>query len=328
MTTRFLFLFFVQIAVIHSIAQVPVMRLDTTFVQIEEDSITLQLEAYLENAGNDTVEVLGILAGGNSATNNVDFQVSGLGLLQWLPNDSAPKSINIQVFEDEWVESDEQFRIRFLPISTGFQIADTSFRMNILNDDSLEVSFSGAGKALAENEGSTNFSVTLNGLPTQAIAVNVFVNGGDADSGLDYKFADTTVVFQANDSSRIPLEIEVVDDAVSENSEQVIIRLEHAEPEVKYGIRNFTLTIVDDEPVGIFNQPISTLKLYPNPATDRVFIPELRENTTVSLFNIMGKELECCKVGKSLKWNNLPSGTYFVVVSGKGRVEVAKLSIQ
>jgi hypothetical protein len=68
--------------------------------------------------------------------------------------------------------------------------------------------------------------------------------------------------------------------------------------------------------------------MYPNPATDQIFIPELRENTEVSLFNSMGKELECRKVGKSLKWNNLPSGNYFIVVSGEGRVEVAKLSIQ
>lgn len=309
-------------------AQAPVMRLDTSSIQVLEDSISLNINARIENPGNDTIEVLSVLANGSTATNSVDFQVSGLGLLQWLPNDSTPISISIEVFGDDLFEPSETARIRFLPISTGFQIADTSFELSILNDDSLEVSFSGAGLGLAENEGSARFSVLLNGVPPQAIPLEVAVIGGNADSGVDYLFSDTSLSFPQGDSSRIPLSIEIIDDALSENTEQLIIQLRHSLPSVKYGIRTFTLTIVDNEPVSIQGLAKEGLVLYPNPASDHACIKGERLPDSISLIDVQGKEIDVLIEDKCLYWSDLSPGTYYLLLSERNQVSLGKLMVK
>ncbi len=90
-----------------------------------------------------------------------------------------------------------------------------------------------------------------------------------------------------------------------------------------------TVMKYDSVMVGITKQQESTISIYPNPATDKITIETAATPTQcqLSIINLNGQALITRQITEpktQLDISNLPSGVYFVRVTGEKRVEVGK----
>jgi hypothetical protein len=69
----------------------------------------------------------------------------------------------------------------------------------------------------------------------------------------------------------------------------------------------------------ILSAKADAISVYPNPASDYIYISNLQEKTVVCIFNLLGKLVKNSIVNESVKIqvNDLPSGVYLIKLSGK-----------
>jgi len=80
------------------------------------------------------------------------------------------------------------------------------------------------------------------------------------------------------------------------------------------------VVLASDSITGISQQKISTVLVYPNPASDKIYYTGFSENSMAFVIDLSGKVILLQKVnkGESLNISKLPRGIYFLkVVSGK-----------
>ncbi len=86
--------------------------------------------------------------------------------------------------------------------------------------------------------------------------------------------------------------------------------------------------------VGIFDNPINLLNIYPNPAIDHILIalPENINDYTLEIFNAVGQKMNCTisavKNTIDVQVHTLPAGTYYVRVLSDKTEQVGKFIIE
>jgi hypothetical protein len=81
-----------------------------------------------------------------------------------------------------------------------------------------------------------------------------------------------------------------------------------------------------DSSVGIEQQQISTGRVYPNPAFDRLFCTDFYKGTVATIINLSGKKVLTQKVyaGEALDISMLPSGIYLLKTVSSGKTVLQK----
>jgi len=126
------------------------------------------------------------------------------------------------------------------------------------------VSFAAASATVNENAGTIQIPVRLSAVNTQAITVDVVLAtpAGTATSPADYTYTTQTVTFPANTTAAQNVNLTIVDDALAEPSETIILGLQNVLPAGAATIAtgNYTITITDnDTPTGPTVSNISAL---------------------------------------------------------------------
>lgn len=78
-----------------------------------------------------------------------------------------------------------------------------------------------------------------------------------------------------------------------------------------------TILVCEEEPSSLAENSIKEIKVYPNPASESIFIEGI-ENARVSVYSITGEkvlEKEGCSAGRSIPVGHLPDGIYIIKVS-------------
>ncbi|GAA4018200.1 hypothetical protein GCM10022408_34940 [Hymenobacter fastidiosus] len=113
------------------------------------------------------------------------------------------------------------------------------------------VSFGAASATVVENVGTITVPVTLSSVSTRAISVDVVVAtpAGTATAPADYTYTTQTVTFPANSTTAQNVTVTVVDDAVAESDETVILKLQNVAPagSADASTGTYTLTIQDND---------------------------------------------------------------------------------
>ncbi|MBC6697888.1 Calx-beta domain-containing protein [Hymenobacter puniceus] len=117
------------------------------------------------------------------------------------------------------------------------------------------IEFGAAAVTVAENVGVVQIPVRLSTASTQAVTVQVVLAtpAGTATSPSDYTYTTQTLTFPANSTAPQNATLTIVDDAVAESSETVIVRLQNALPAgaATASADSYTITITDnDTPTG------------------------------------------------------------------------------
>ncbi|HLK97601.1 MAG TPA: T9SS type A sorting domain-containing protein, partial [Hymenobacter sp.] len=121
-----------------------------------------------------------------------------------------------------------------------------------------------ASATVNENAGTIQIPVRLSAVSAQAVTVEVVLAtpAGTATSPADYTYTTQTVTFPANTTAAQNVNLTIVDDAVAEPSETIILGLQNVLPAGAATIAtgNYTITITDnDTPTGPTVSDISAL---------------------------------------------------------------------
>src|SRR5439155_14268167 len=131
------------------------------------------------------------------------------------------------------------------------------------NDNPPTVAFSLASSSGAESVTPANLAVALSTVSGKSVTVDYAVSGGTATGGgVDYTLASGTLTFAPGVTSQ-NIALAVVNDALNELNETVLLTLSNATNATLGAIATHTYTITDDDP-----PPTVTLSLSGSPMAE------------------------------------------------------------
>lgn len=243
-------------------------------------------------------------------------------------------SLHIVLHDDVVVEPTEKIIIRVLYVSpNGMAIADSVFTLYVLDNDSLSVSFYGAGFSRVEKDTDVLVPVLLSSYcsdtiscPDSTVQVRITLDAGSATPGVDFLFTDTVITVRTDNADTLGALVHLIDDGIIEGNEEINFNLTCLTPGIHTNIIAYTLHIIDNDlPLGFSEEEFDiSMKLYPNPASNAIFISTEKEQTNVRIADLMGNEvisISKIEVGKNqIDISALTAGMYFVCVNDSGKL--------
>ncbi|NOT76206.1 MAG: T9SS type A sorting domain-containing protein [Cyclobacteriaceae bacterium] len=184
-----------------------------------------------------------------SANNGTDYTLSA-GTAT-ITAGSMSTTINPSIIDDITVESDETFSVTLSSPLAGISLGSTTVNTYTIHDDdnARKIDFNVA--SLNGSEGTTPVSLTIqinntSGSPT---TVDYSVTGGTAiGGGVDYVLTSGTATVPASPSTTTTISLIIVDDAIYEQNETIVITLTNP-TNSNLGVNNvLTFTINDNDP--------------------------------------------------------------------------------
>ncbi|GHE62263.1 BspA family leucine-rich repeat surface protein [Roseivirga thermotolerans] len=159
------------------------------------------------------------------------------------------QSFTITPTADSSVESDETLMVSMSNLVTDaantVTITDEAI-ITILNDDVPVVSFNTTAESSAESVTSSSIVVNLDQAGLSAATVDYTITGTATGGGVDYTLANGSLSFAAGELSKT-IDLTIVDDALIEENETVVITLSNASGASLGTNTVFTYTIVNND---------------------------------------------------------------------------------
>ena len=205
---------------------------------------------YLSRSGPfvGALEVHFTLTG--TATNGADY--AAIPLSATIPDGASGVDVPVVPIDDALAEGTETIILTLAPGSYSASPLPAVLYLNDNEAPALVVQFATASGSWPENAGTVNVPVVLAGTSSAPMTVEYFIGpGGNTafGAGVDYALGGGpvgTLTFQPGETVRtIPLTI--IDDAVRESGERVIIKLRNANGMSLGPLSVFTFTITDND---------------------------------------------------------------------------------
>lgn len=188
-----------------------------------------------------------LLAG--SAEENSDYTPVS-GTLTWPANDTADKSINIEIANDATgAEFQEIFFVRLSQPTNSATLGSNNYLT--INVDGLvdtgSLAFTAESGTVAENQGTMDITLARQGSSKGAVAVSYLLTSGSAIIGEDVESASGTVSWSDGDLTEKSIQIIIIDDTENELNEEFSISLSPIAGSRLGAISQYTVTISDDD---------------------------------------------------------------------------------
>lgn len=229
---------------------------------------TLQLSASTysgsEASGQRTITITGTRINGTNGAVSVPYTVTAgtatagsdytasNGTFTWANGDSATKTFTITVIDDSAVESNETLTVALGTPSGTTLGSPTSATVTIASDDvapagTLQFSASTYSGGEASALRTITVSVARAGGTNGAVSVPYTVTAGTADNIADYTASNGTLNWANGDAATKTFTITVVDDALFEPNETVLVALGSPTGTTLGSPSTATVTIVSDD---------------------------------------------------------------------------------
>lgn len=181
-----------------------------------------------------------------------------------------------------------------------------------------------------EDTGTVEVSVSIANPSPAAITVDVVVDGSSTTDAGDGSISPTTLTFPGGSTTPQTITVTVTDDSDVESSETLTLRLTNAsDPTVVFGDTMWSLTIIDNDVIGI--APVGELdfSLAPNPVRDQVTISVADAiDWDLIVTDLMGRVVlaknAIASTQHTLATSSLATGVYVVHVDANGKEGVKK----
>jgi len=162
---------------------------------------------------------------------------------------SETKTITISLSDDAIVEGVEYFDVNLSNIVSAGSVvmSDGVGRITITDNDAATVDFNVTSSSGAESVSSAVLQVDLSAQSTSAVTVDYTVTGTATGGGTDFRLANGTLTIPANTSSADITIASIVDDALVEGSETVIVTLANPSGAILGTDTAHTYTITDND---------------------------------------------------------------------------------
>ncbi len=178
----------------------------------------------------------------------IDFTLPA-GILTF-PAGTTTLNIPLTIINDTIPEPDETVIVT-LRNPNGAKLGTNSQFAYLISDDDTppllpSVGFSGASSNVLEASGSASLAVSLSSVSASSVTVNYDITAGTAVAGSDFTLASGTLTFAPGQTvAQVP--VSILDDAVAESAETVIITLTAPVEAVLGSLSAHTLTITDED---------------------------------------------------------------------------------
>ena len=213
-------------------------------VTIIDDDGTITIDDVTVNEGAGTATLTVTLTGpvlsdvyvdyatsNGTATAGNDFTSVSGNITLAAPALSSPyqstATIPITITDDSISEGSESFTVNLSNITGGSAaFSDNSGSVDITdNDGTPTIDFNATSSSGAESSSSAALQVDLSGTSPSNVTVNYAVTGTASGSGTDYTLADGTLTITAGNTTGTITIASIVDDAITEGNETVIVTL-------------------------------------------------------------------------------------------------------
>jgi hypothetical protein len=159
-------------------------------------------------------------------------------------------SLIIKINDDDEVESDEQFIIRFDSMPSYVRpSAGGQFTGTIVDDDKISFSFLTSGATGSESSGKQRIPVKLSGPSLADVVIDCAVDSASSANGADFKVDTRRIIIPAG---RVDgnVEITLLNDNIIEHDETIVLNLSSKQAKLVPGAKtSFTYSIVDDDSI-------------------------------------------------------------------------------
>ncbi|MEG4283530.1 Calx-beta domain-containing protein [Microcoleus sp. A006_D1] len=262
----------VNLSLINPTGNATIGTQSTAITTIVDNDSTLQFSAPTFSVNEDgtpiaavTVTRTGITSGAVSATVTLadgtatapaDYTGTPI-LVNFAPGDSAPKTVNIPIFNDTLVEPTENLSLTLgSPTGNASIGTQSTATFDIIDNDST-LQFSAPTFRIRE-DGTAVSAVTVTRTGSSAGAVSAFVNlaNGTAIAPADYTGTPIPVNFAAGDSAPKTIPIPINDDTLVEGNETINLSLVNPIGNATIGTQSTAITtIVDNDSTLQFSAP-------------------------------------------------------------------------
>lgn len=260
-----------------------------------------QIIDTIANSGSGTT--LRIVSGTDSMDLRIDADVNLFG-------QPFPQKFNIIGLGGQFDNSN--------PKNSGYQLLPRS-----INDLIEIVTPSGgldsATYSVSEGAGTKVIKVKLTSPAIDPASVKITLTGGSATFTQDYNFTNPTTVTIPVGQTEGTATFTIINDAANENNETITFTLSDA---VNFNLgtpASGTITIIDNDPVGININKAIYLNVFPNPAKESISIVSSETIESISIVNIIGQTIlnlnNVNSTEKSVDIANLTSGVYNVIIN-------------
>lgn len=192
------------------------------------------------------------------------------------------------------------------------------------------IRFTSTSSSGAESESSASLQVSLSEVNAMDVTVDYSATGTASGNGIDYTLSSGTLTIPAGNTSENIIVASIVDDALVEGDETVIVTLSNPVNATLGTNTVHTYTIIDNDYTGnVPDNSKNKISVYPNPFADIIYIDN--RNNDLSEIIVTGLSgqiaLRIAYNGENyISLNHLESGTYFLTFTNKtGNNQVMKI---
>ena len=202
----------------------PTVTLSVDNSSIAEATGTAAITATLSNLSINAATVT--LAYSGTATSGTDYNATASTSIT-IPAGSlsASATTGITAIQDANPETNETIIIDVTNVTNGTENGTQQQTITIIDDDTPNVSFTSTSSSGLESVSSANATVDLSVASGLTVTVDYVVTGTATGSGTDYTLANGTLTFNPADVQETITIASIVDDAILEANETVIITL-------------------------------------------------------------------------------------------------------
>ncbi|MFN5705917.1 MAG: Calx-beta domain-containing protein [bacterium] len=263
------------------------------------------------NTGSGTTVI--IASGTDTLTLRVDADVTLFG-------QALPAKFNVVGLGGQFDNSN--------PKNTGYQLLPRSAADVVAVIDPA-VTLDSATYSVSEATATKTVRVKLSTPSNGTSTVNIAVTGGTATSA-DYQFVGGLVTFAHGESEK-SFNFSITNDAATETNETVLFSLSNAVNATLGTPSSATLTIIDNDAIGLNANKVENLNIYPNPTKDILYLTASEKINTVNIINMMGQVVKSVKVNANntnINVEDLSAGIYSVVVNSDNAQSTQKLIVK
>jgi hypothetical protein len=224
---------------------VPTVQFQAATSSGSEATTSVNIPVTLSTSTTATVTVNYAVTGGSATGSGTDYTLAS-GQLTFNPSVTS-QNIPVTINNDSLDELDETIIVT-LSSPTNATLGTTTSHTYTVNDDdpTPTVAFSAASSNGSEATTAVNLAVTLSAASGQTVTVSYAATGGSATSPADYTIGGTSLTFNPGETSKnVP--ITVVDDALVEGSETIIVTLSNPTNATLGANTTHTYTITDND---------------------------------------------------------------------------------
>ena len=263
-----------------------------------------------------------------TATDIIDFSYSIPDPVIFLAGGPASQTFDINIIDDIEIETIEDIVFDLTSITGCITGAIDSTTIHILDNDAIipsDLEFLVTTATITEDDVNYTGEVSLSENNTCTVEVTLNIGLSSATEGIDFTFDSPQILnFTIAGALAQEFDINIVEDLAVEGDEDIVFELNNLTGDcILTGSDAFTLTITDDDQVGLNTLEGSGINLYSFGNSIIVAMQEMpSDNSIIQIADVSGKEIfnsQITSKNQTFSIHSIAEGIYIVRILMDGK---------